>query len=243
MWLLPLAAAAVAAVFAVMLGRLYAARRSPSQLLWTIAMAMFAAASAAAAIGVGHGWTRTLFTVYWAFGAVLTVPFLAGGEVVLLFRRRWVLWVVWLVLIFSAAFTVSVLRQAGVDAVALAEGLPSGKEVFGDGTAAHRLPQLFSYPAYAVLVAGALWSAWRMRGRPELRDRFVGTLLIAIGATIVAGGAGFAATGLVAGFCITLMVGISTMFWGFLRAARPVRVPEAGEDAARAPQPAAGHAG
>jgi hypothetical protein len=243
MWLVPLAAAAVAAAFAVMLGRLYAARRSPSQLLWTIAMAMFAAASGAAAIGVGHGWTRTLFTVYWAFGAVLTVPFLAGGEVVLLFRRRWVLWVTWLVLIFASAFTFSVLRRAGIDAVALAERLPSGKEVFGDGTAAHRLPQLFSYPAYAILVAGALWSAWRMRRRPELRDRFVGTLLIAIGATIVAGGAGFAATGMVAGFCITLMVGISTMFWGFLRAARPVRVPDAAEEPSRDPQPAAGHAG
>ena len=70
---------------------------------------------------------------------------------------------------------------------ALAQQLPSGKDVFGDGTPAHRLPQLISIPSYLILVVGALWSAWRMRGRPELKDRFVGTLLIAIGATIIAG--------------------------------------------------------
>ena len=66
-----------------------------------------------------------------------------------------------------------------------------------------------------------------MRGRPELRDRFVGTLLIALGATVVAAGAAFAATGLLVGFIGTLVAGICVMFWGFLRASRPIEVPEA----------------
>jgi hypothetical protein len=59
-----------------------------------------------------------------------------------------------------------------------------------------------------------------MRSHPELRDRFVGTVLIAVGATIVAGGATFAAFGMVAGFIVTLVVGIAVMFGGFLRASR-----------------------
>jgi hypothetical protein len=225
MWLIPAGAAVVAAVFAVLLFRQFAARRGQAQLLWGIAMAMFAAASAALAIGVASGWTTALFAVYWAFGAVLNVPFLAGGELMLLFRRPWVRWAVWLVLIFSVAFTFAALRQGGVDA-ALAEQLPAGREVFGLGTQAQRLPQYFSYPAYFILVAGAVWSAWKMRGRPELRDRFVGTLLIAVGATIVAAGAAFAAEGQLTGFVLTLLVGIATMFWGFLRASRPIVVPE-----------------
>jgi hypothetical protein len=210
-----------------MLFRQFLARHGQAQLLWAIAMAMFAVASLALTIGVLSGWSRTLFEVYWAFGAVLNVPFLAGGELVLLFRRRWVLWAVWLVLIFAVAFTFSVLQQASVDAGVLAQQLPSGKHVFGDGTAAHRLPQYFSYPAYFILLAGALWSAWKMRGRPELKDRFVGTLLIAVGATIVAGGATFAALGKLTGFVVTLVVGIVVMFWGFLRASRPVVIPDA----------------
>jgi len=67
-----------------------------------------------------------------------------------------------------------------------------------------------------------------MRGRPELRDRFVGTLLIALGATIVAGGATFSAYGILVGFVATLLAGIVVMFWGFLRASRrPVGAPAA----------------
>jgi len=120
-----------------------------------------------------------------------------------------------------------VLRAADMDPIALAERLPSGKEVFGAGTAAQHLPQVFSYPAYFILVAGALWSAWRMRGHPELRDRFVGTLLIAVGATIVAAGATFAAFGLLVGFILTLVAGIAVMFGGFLRASRRTPAPAA----------------
>ncbi len=172
-----------------------------------------------------RGWTEREYAIYWGLGAVLNVPFLAGGEIVLLFRQRWVRWATWLVLVFAVAYTIAVLRAAQVDAAALQERLPSGKEVFGAGTAAQHLPQFFSYPAYFILVAGALWSAWRMRGHPELRDRSVGTMLIAVGATIVAAGATFAAFGLLVGFIVTLVVGIAVMFGGFLRASRRTAAP------------------
>jgi hypothetical protein len=229
MWAFPLAATVIAGVFAVRLGQQFAQRRGPAQLLWAIAMAMFAVASAAVTIGVASGWSSTLYAAYWALGAVLNVAFLAGGEVVLLFRKPWVRWAVWLVLIFATAYTVGVLANAQMSPDALTAQLPRGKEVFGDGTAAHRLAQLVAYPTYVILLLGTLWSAWKMRGRPELKDRFIGTLLIAVGATVVAAGAAFAATGLLAGFIATLVAGICLMFWGFLRASRPVVVPEAAE--------------
>ena len=89
--------------------------------------------------------------LYWALGAVLNVPFLAGGELMLLVRNRTVQAAIWIVLVFLTAYTVSVLRGATFDAAALAADLPSGKHVFGDGSAAHRLPQLISIPSYVVL--------------------------------------------------------------------------------------------
>ena len=96
--------------------------------------------------------------------------------------------------------------------------------MFGDGSAAHRLPQLISIPSYVVLLAGTLWSAWRMRGRPALRDRFAGTLLVAFGATVIAGfGSAFAALGYLAAFSAALVAGVAVMFAGFLRAGRPQR--------------------
>ena len=226
MWVFPLLATIVAFVFAGMLAKRFAIRRGQPELLWAVAMAMFGVASLALTVGVVSGWTRTWFITYWAFGAVLNVAFLAGGELVLLFRRRWVLWVVWLVLVFVTAFTFTVLRGAAVHADALSKQLPLGRDVFGGGTPAHRLAQLVAYPAYVILLLGTLWSAWKMRGRPELKDRFVGTLLIAVGATIVAGGAAFAAAGLLAGFTLTLVAGICVMFAGFLRAAHRAPLPQ-----------------
>jgi hypothetical protein len=110
--------------------------------------------------------------------------------------------------------------------VALTETLPSGKDVFGDGTVAHRLPQVISIPSYLVLVLGTVWSAWRMRGRPELRDRFVGTLLIVAGASITAvAGSAFAAVGNATAFSLALLAGVAVMFAGFLRATRVPSTP------------------
>jgi len=225
MWIFPLVAAGMAFVFSWLLLRQFIERRRPYQLLWALSLLMYAVASVAAVIGVLDHWTPFVFGLYWAVGAVLNVPFLAAGELQLLARNRTVDTVVYVVLIFLVAYVVAVLRHAHVDPSALSQRLPSGKHVFGDGTPAHRLPQLISIPSFTLLLLGALWSAQKMRGRPELRDRFIGTLLIALGASVVAGGATFAAVGNLPGFCITLVAGIVLMFAGFLRASRPVAAP------------------
>lgn len=230
MWIFPLAAAAIALLFAVLLGKQFLQRRRSYHLLWALALLMYAVASTAVAIGALNGWGRLGFQLYWLFGAVLNVPFLAAGELRLLIHNRTAELILDVVLVFLVAYALSVVRAAATDATALAEQLPSGKHVFGDGTPAHRLPQLISIPSYLILVGGALWSAWRMRGRPELKDRFVGTLLVALGATIIAGfGSAFAALGKLPLFSISLLAGITVMFWGFLRASRtaPERAPTA----------------
>ena len=227
MWILPLGAAGVAAAFALLLVRQYLDRRRPFQALWAVALVMYAVASFSLFLGVLNGWSAGEYRTYWLLGAVLNVPFLAGGEVVLLFRQRLVLVVTILVLVFAAGFAFAVVRGADfTGAGALDKDLPLGKEVFGAGTPAHRLPQYMSYPAYFLLLAGCLWSLWRMRGRPELRDRFLGTLGIAVGATIVAVGSGIGAgLDVVPLFAVGLAGGIAVMFWGFLRASRSATAP------------------
>lgn len=236
---MPLVAATVAFAFAGLLARQWVARHRPYQAVWVLALAMYGVASLAVVAGAANGWSRFEFEVYWAFGAVLNVPFLAAGEVLLLFRQRWVLWVSLLSLVFLTAATLSVLGGAAYDAAALTEALPSGKHVYGAGTSAHRLPQLISIPSYLLLVAGTLWSAWTMRGHAELKDRFVGTLLIALGATVTAiGGSAFAALGKMALFSLTLLGGISLMFWGFVRAGRQAAASHAGSPGVDGSEPA-----
>ena len=189
----PLVAAVVAAVFAFSLGRRYAARRRPAMGLWTIALAMFAAASLAMFLGVVDGWSGAEYRVYWLFGAILNVPYLAMGEVYLLVRRRAVANALFALLLLGTAFAAWKVAGAAISTAALGTALPLGKDVFGDGSAPYRISQLYAFPAYFLLLGGVVWSAWRMRGRPELRNQTGGAIVIAVGATIVAIGSGVGA--------------------------------------------------
>ena len=218
----PVLAAVVSLAFGAHLLARFVRRGALHEGLWAIAMLMFAGASAALAMGVWDGWSPGEFRVYWLLGAVLTVPYLATGELYLLARdRRWLAHLGLAALLVGTALMVGEVRSAPVDRPALAEEFPLGREVFGDGSPAHRLAQYASFPAYFFLLGGATYAAGRMRAREDLRSRFLGTSLIAIGATIVAVGSGIGAgLGNFALFSITLAGGAAVMYWGFLLAAR-----------------------
>lgn len=222
MWLVPSAAGLVATAFAVSLIRSHRVRPRLALVLWAIALGMYAVGSFAVGAGALRGFDATTFRIYWAFGAVLNVPFLAAGELDLLAASRRTTLILFGLLFVVTAITLARTWGAPIETAALAGGLPSGREVFGQASLAYRLPRLISTPAYAVLVAGTLWSAWRMRGAPDLRGRFVGTLWIAGGATVIAGfGSAFAALGALLPFSVAILLGVIAMFLGFRRAVRP----------------------
>lgn len=221
MWLFPAISALVALIFSGLLLRQYLERHRPYQLAWAAALLMYAGASIALVLGVtGSGWSETSYRAYWLLGAVLNVPYLAIGELYLLVWRRAVVNGLFLLLVFATAFAFNRIRTATLVPQALAADLPRGSRVWALDTLALDLARYYSFPAYFLLIGGTLWSAWRMRGAPEMRNRFLGTLGIAIGATVVAAGSVFAATGNLPGFTITITIGITAMFWGFLRASR-----------------------
>jgi hypothetical protein len=225
MWIFPLAAGIVALAFAASLSAQYVRRRRPYQAAWIIALVMYAVASFAMFLGVLSGWTTGEYRLFWLFGAILNVPWLAMGEAYLLIRSRAVTAVLLLALLFATAFATARVRTAVADPAALAKDLPLGREVFAQDPLPYRLAQLYAYPAYALLLLGTAWSAWRMRHQAVLRDRMVGTALIAAGATIVAIasgiGAGFDVVPL---FSVGLLAGIAVMFRGFVVASRPPRL-------------------
>lgn len=218
----PLGASVIAFVFAAVLLRQYAARRRIYRLVWAVALLMYAVASLSMFLGVLRGWSPLDFRLYWLLGAVLNVPFLFQGEVYLLAGNRWIPRVTLVVLLAATAFASIKVAQAPLHAAALAEKLPLGKEAFGDHSLPYRLAQFYAFPAYFLLIGGLVWSAWQMRGTPELRNRTGGTLGIALGATVVAIASGVGAGyKVVALFSVGLAVGIAVMFWGFVLAGRP----------------------
>ncbi len=76
-------ATGVSALFAVTLLRRWWSRGRVSRalLLWGIALTMFSIASAALLSGVIGGWTDAEFRVFYLFGGVLNVPWLALGSI------------------------------------------------------------------------------------------------------------------------------------------------------------------
>jgi len=224
-WLLPGVAVAASAAFAVAVLRQYAARRRPYQLAWGIALSMFTVASLALTAGVVAGWTPVSFKLYYLFGAVLNVPWLALGTVELLaglaVRRAY--------LAALAVFTlVSVLlvALARVTAADLAGRLlPEGKEFLP--VAVRVLAVVGNSVGTLVVVGGAVASGLAMRSRRELRPRFEGTLLIALGVLLAASGGVLAFLASSDKLALGLAVGASVMYLGFRRASTPARPPVA----------------
>ena len=236
----PLGAVVIAYLFALVLLKQFVARPRPYRLVWAVALLMYGVASQSMFLGVLRGWSPLDYRLYWLLGAVLNVPFLFQGEVYLLARNRWLAYATLIVLLAATAFAAVKVSQAPLHAALLREKLPLGKDVFGDHSLPYRLAQFYAFPAYFLLIGGLVWSAWHMRGTPELRNRTAGTLGIALGATIVAIGSGVGAGyKVVALFSIALAVGIAVMFWGFVAAGRPTS-PSARPDqqrAAASPEP------
>jgi hypothetical protein len=224
-WLLPGVAAAASAAFAVAVLRQYAARRRPYQLAWGIALSMFTVASLALTVGVVAGWTPVSFKLYYLFGAVLNVPWLALGTVELLAgpaaRRAY--------LAALTAFTlvsVVLVALARVTAADLAGRLlPEGKEFLP--VAVRALAVVGNTVGTLVVVGGAVASGLAMRTRRDLRPRFEGTLLIALGVLLAASGGVLAFLASSDKLALGLAVGASVMFLGFRRASAPARPPVA----------------
>jgi len=224
-WLLPGVAAAASAAFAVAVLRQYAARRRPYQLAWGIALSMFTVASLALTVGVVAGWTPVSFKLYYLFGAVLNVPWLALGTVELLaglaVRRAY--------LAALAVFTlvsVILVALARVTAADLAGRLlPEGKEFLP--VAVRALAVVGNTVGTLVVVGGAVASGLAMRSRRDLRPRFEGTLLIALGVLLAASGGVLAFLASSDKLALGLAVGASVMYLGFRRASTPARPPVA----------------
>jgi membrane protein YdbS with pleckstrin-like domain len=219
-WLLPAVAAAASTAFAAAVLRQYAARRRPHQLAWGVALAMFALASLALTAGVAAGWTPVGFKVYYLFGAMLNVPWLALGTVSLLAgplaRRAYLAGLA----VFTAASTV-LLALAEVGAADLTGRVPEGKAFLP--VPVRVLAVLGNTVGTVVVVGGAVASGLALRHRRELRSRFEGNLLVALGVLLAAGGGVFAFLDRSDKLAAGLALGASVMYAGFRRASAPVR--------------------
>jgi len=102
--------AVVSAVFAGVLALRYARRRRPHQLVWTIGLAMFTLAAAAGVLARSGGATEAEYRLFYLFGAILNVAWLALGTTYLLAPRA-ARRALWGLLAFTALASVAVFAS------------------------------------------------------------------------------------------------------------------------------------
>jgi hypothetical protein len=230
-----LAAAATLVAFAFALCTLdrWLRRRRPQELAWSVSLALFALGSIALWWAESRGWSLGSFRVFYVAGAVLNVPWLALGTVYLLageaVGNRVRLWLVAL-----SGLSVGIVLFAPTNTAVSGSDLPTGKDVFG--VAPRVLAAVGSGVAAVIIIAGALWSAYRLarhrvpampgvsRTAVAPRRLVVGNVLIALGTLVLS------ASGTLAGrlgkdraFSVTLLLGIAVLFAGFLVTSSPGR--------------------
>jgi hypothetical protein len=202
--------ALVSAAFAVVMGGRYLRRRRAHQLAWTIGLAMFAAAAVAGALARIGGATEVEYRVFYLFGAILNVAWLALGTLFLLAPRigRWAAW---------AVVALSVIAAVAVFAspVDLSAAVDTGKG-FGESPLPRILALIGSGVGSLILIGGALWSAWVFLRRRHEGRRAVGNVIIAAGVLVAAVGGTAAFTGASGVVEWTNFAGVSLIFIGFL---------------------------
>jgi hypothetical protein len=184
------------------------------ELAWTVALGCFAGAAAALWWGAETGWTPIVFRIFYSLGAVVNVPILALGTVCLLARPRVARACAVGVGLFSA-FGLGVVLAAPLEGPVPTNTLPQGSAVFG------ALPRVLaavgSSVGATVLFAGAIWSIVRLvRGRGSRRLVLANALIAAGTGVLSAGGLLNSVVDQMTGFAVTLVVGITVLFGGFL---------------------------
>jgi hypothetical protein len=210
---IPILTTLMALVFAGVVVRRYRARHSGAHLLWWAGgILAYGAGTLTEASVTLFGWHAALFKAWYITGALLGGAPLAQGTVYLLFPRRTAnrLTAVLLPCIIVAA-TAAVLSPLDH---ALVEPYRLSGAVLGWQWVRLFSPFINTY-AFVFLVGGAALSALRYRKRRDTYHRFVGNVLIAVGALLPGIGGTATRFGHVEVLYVTEFVGLALIWLGY----------------------------
>ncbi len=207
---LSLLAASVASIFAFDLWRDYRLRPRPHIAAYATGMMMFAVATWCLFIGVTFGWTGGVYRLFFLFGAVLNIPFLALGSMFLVVGKR-----------SGHVMTVALGALAAISTtltltVPFQQPLPEGgipHDMFATGFG----PRLFAIIGGAtgatILMVLALVSLVRFWHKNR---RIVwGNALIVAGTVTAAWGGTGLALGEASGFALSLLLAVTFIWAGY----------------------------
>ena len=210
--MLPLVTALVSGAFAIAVALQYARKRRPSQLAWAVGLLLFTVAAFMGFLSRSGGATEVEYRLFYLFGAITNVAWLALGTVYIVAARYGRI-ALGGVLALSAIAVYAVFAYPVDIAVAVDTG-----RGYPDGSLPRILAAIGSGVGSLVLIGGALWSAWVFFRRRNQGRRALANAVIAVGVFIVAAGGTVAFTGASGILELTNLIGVSVMFIGFLLA-------------------------
>jgi hypothetical protein len=235
---LAIGAMLTAAAFSGLVLERYLLKRRPQDLAWTISLALFALGAGSLAWGSATGWSSPSFRIYYACGAIVNVPFLAAGQLYLLVKRR-TADRIFRAICLLGTFAFGLVFAEPFRSSLPSEGIPQGKLVFGPGP--RILAAVGSGVSALVVFIGTILGAvsllksrrvQRARRLPAANPlptdtqtvsaplpirRVVGLGLLSLGVAILSlSGTLNARFGEMRAFAITLVIGVVTLFAGFV---------------------------
>ncbi len=190
----------------------YLAKRSPYLLWWTLGVLTFGAGTLTESINAIFGWSEWNTKVWYIVGALLGGYPLAQGTIYLLMKRRFA--------DASAIVCTAVIVVAAICVLLSPIEIPAGFDhrltgrVFAWQWVRGFSPLLNLY-AFVFLFGGAVYSAVQYFASDNARSRFLGNILIAIGALLPGIGGSFTRFGYVEVLYITEFVGLSSIYFGY----------------------------
>jgi hypothetical protein len=210
---LPIVTTVFSLVFAVVLLQRYREKGRGTHLLWwAFGILIYGVGTFTESFTTVFGWNETVFRAWYISGALLGGAPLAQGTVYLLLRRKTAnRLTAALVAFFLVA--ASFVFVAPINAALVEPHRLSGKVL------AWPWVRLFSpfINTYALvfLVGGAALSAWRYSRRRDTHHRFVGNVLIAVGALLPGIGGAFTRFGYTEVLYVTELIGLCLVYAGY----------------------------
>jgi len=175
---------------------------------------MYGIAVLCEALYTAVGWNPLAFRLWYLLGAMLVAAWLGQGTVYLLVPRR-AAHVLLLLLVIGSLYGAVQAFSATLDPSLMPGGELSGRAIVTPGV--RILTPFFNTYGLVTLVGGAVYSAWAYWRRRVMPNRFVGNVLIALGALTPGLGGLLSRLGLSGYLYMSELAGSMLMYIGFLR--------------------------
>jgi hypothetical protein len=190
----------------------YLSKGSPYLLWWTLGVLTFGLGTLTESINAIYGWTEWNTKVWYIVGALLGGYPLAQGTIYLLMKRPFA--------DTSAVVCSAVIVVAAVCVLSSPIEIPEGFDYRLTGRVfawqwVRAFSPLLNLYAFIFLFGGAVYSAIQYFAKDKGRPRFLGNILIAIGALLPGIGGTFTRFGYVEVLYITEFIGLTFIYFGY----------------------------